>query len=316
MLKEGAALPYQECDMIDFTNWLCGEKINIIDIGARMTPGEATIYQNLIKNNLCTITAVEPDTSTNELLVKLSNAKIYNLALGTKGLSYLNICQLPSCSSLLEPDTETLSKYSGMEYFYNVIDRVSLHVDEMDDIFQDEIFDFLSIDVQGAELNVLENGRRNLSNLLGIHIEVSFIEKYKGQPLFRDVDTFLAGNDFSFHCFTGYGTRSPRGIEIDNSPINGINQWLWADAFYFHNLYDIDFWKEPGKLIKLACIFHNLYKSYDFSAHCLKIHDHQFGSNYLSEYASLISNLTNTCIKSSSDENTYLAKIAQKINYN
>lgn len=54
-----------------------------------------------------------------------------------------------------------------------------------------------------------------------------------GQPLFRDVDTFLAERDFTFHCFTGYGTRSPRGVKVDGSSVNGINQWLWADAFYF-----------------------------------------------------------------------------------
>lgn len=302
--------------MVDFSNWLSGEKISVIDIGARLTPGEAPIYENLIKHDICNVTAVEPDSSTNHLLEKLPNARIYNLTLGTKGYSYLNICKLPSCSSLLIPNIEIVSRYSGMEYFYKTKDRISVHVDEMDDIFQDDHFDFLSIDVQGAELDVLQHGKRNLSNLLGVHIEVSFIENYKGQPLFRDVDAFLSNNKFTFHCFTGYGTRSPRGIEINNSPINGINQWLWADAFYFHDLTDTTFWREPGKLIKLACIFHDLYKSYDFSAHCLKIHDQLFGSTHFPEYSLLISNSTNTTIKASTEENTYLAKLAQQINYN
>ena len=180
--------------MLDFANWLSGEKISVIDIGARLTPGEVPIYENLIQHDICKVTAVEPDSSTNHLLEKLPNARIYNLTLGTKGYSYLNICKLPSCSSLLTPNIDIVSRYSGMEYFYKTKDRISVHVDEMDDIFQDDHFDFLSIDVQGAELDVLQHGKRNLSNLLGVHIEVSFIEKYKGQPLFRDVDAFLSNN--------------------------------------------------------------------------------------------------------------------------
>jgi len=127
-------------------------------------------------------------------------------------------------------------------------------------VFSDAHFDYLDIDVQGYELEVLKSGGRNIKNLLGIHIEVSFVEKYVGQPLFRDVDVFLAERDFTFHCFTGYGTRSPRGVKVDGSSVNGINQWLWADAFYFHRLDDDEFWGVSNRLVKLACIFHCVYK--------------------------------------------------------
>lgn len=105
-----------------------------------------------------------------------------------------------------------------------------------------------------------------------------------GQPLFRDVDTFLAERDFTFHCFTGYGTRSPRGVKVDGSSVNGINQWLWADAFYFHRLNDDEFWRVSNRLVKLACIFHCIYKSYEFAVHALKCFDQLGGRAYCHEY--------------------------------
>ncbi|TFY90357.1 FkbM family methyltransferase, partial [Pseudomonas kairouanensis] len=264
--------------------WLNEEKVSIIDIGARAIPGEKPVYENLITSEICKITTVDPDTTTNAILNRVPNTTVTNVTLGTGVESLLHICTLPSCSSLLKPNMHTLSQYSGMEHFYNVTGSERVDAMKMDTVFPLGNFDFLSIDVQGAELEVLRHGKRNLANLLGIHIEVSFVEKYLGQPLFRDVDSFLANNKFSFHCFTGYGTRSPKEIETNDSPINGINQWLWADAFYFHDLTDTAFWREPGRLLKLAAIFHYIYNSYDFAAHCLNSHDKLFGSTYFSEY--------------------------------
>ena len=301
--------------MDKFKKWLGDEKVNIIDIGARAIPGEKPIYDNLIINELCKITTVDPDTSTNPILEKLPNARVMNLTLGAGGKSIFNICTLPSCSSLLKPNMATLSQYSGMEHFYTIMDRTCVDVVKMDDAFPSENFDFLSIDVQGAELDILRHGKRNISTLLGIHIEVAFVEKYIGQPLFRDVDNFLANNQFNFHCFTGYGTRSPKEIETNHSPINGINQWLWADAFYFHDMTDTIFWSPPGKLLKIACIFHCLYQSYDFAARCLKKHDELFGSSYFSEYVSGISEFANITLKSNNNENEHLSKLTQKINF-
>uniref|UniRef100_UPI001E36930B hypothetical protein n=1 Tax=Pseudomonas asplenii TaxID=53407 RepID=UPI001E36930B len=111
-----------------------------------------------------------------------------------------------------------------------------------------------------------------------------FVEKYKKQPLFRDVDKFLSDQGFTFHCFTGYGTRSPFGVKVDGSPINGMNQWLWSDAFYFRSFTDLDFWRVGPRLVKLACVFHMVYQSYDFSVCSLRLYDAVNGSNLLSEY--------------------------------
>lgn len=262
---------------------LSANKIKIIDVGARAVP-EGFHYEALVDSNACVVTAVEPDAKANKWLTNRAIDKIHNVAIGDGGIHEMHVCQLASCSSMLAPNKACLEFYSGMEFFYRVEKINTIKTYGFDVVFSDAYFDYLDIDVQGYELEVLKSGGRNIKNLLGIHIEVSFVEKYVGQPLFRDVDVFLAERDFTFHCFTGYGTRSPRGVKVDGSSVNGINQWLWADAFYFHRLDDNEFWGVSNRLVKLACIFHCVYKSYDFAVHALKRCDQLGGSVYCHEY--------------------------------
>jgi len=56
----------------------------------------------------------------------------------------------------------------------------------------------LKVDVQGFEMNVLLGGKRTLSKIDVIIIETSFVELYKGQPLFHEVHEFLRKQGFSY----------------------------------------------------------------------------------------------------------------------
>lgn len=54
----------------------------------------------------------------------------------------------------------------------------------------------VKIDVQGAELSVLK-GCRALEGADFLYVELSFVELYEGQALFRDVFDYLAGRGFT-----------------------------------------------------------------------------------------------------------------------
>jgi FkbM family methyltransferase len=56
--------------------------------------------------------------------------------------------------------------------------------------------DFLYIDVQGAELQVLKGAGHLLRSLRAAWLEVEAIELYAGQPLASDVDLFMEANGF------------------------------------------------------------------------------------------------------------------------
>ena len=57
---------------------------------------------------------------------------------------------------------------------------------------------FLSMDIQGAEYEVLIGAPRALQPLLAIVTEVEFRQIYLGQKLFTDIDRFLSGMGFQF----------------------------------------------------------------------------------------------------------------------
>ncbi len=56
--------------------------------------------------------------------------------------------------------------------------------------------DFIHMDVQGAELIVLEGAREYLDKIKMIWLEVGIVELYKGQPLKNSVIEFLNNNGF------------------------------------------------------------------------------------------------------------------------
>lgn len=241
--------------------------IKILDLGARAIPGELPRYKKLLRKEVCHVTAVDPDNSTNSLLLKENkNTRVLNVAAGSGTSEKLYSCKLGSCSSLIKPNISELSKYSGMVGFYEIESERVIETVRLDDMFQAETFDWLDIDIQGYELIALKHGVKLLKSVLGLQIEVSFFEKYVNQPLFGEIDTFLRGQGFNFHCFTGYGTRAPNTIKVNGSPINGINQWLWADAVYYRDPKSLPFEERSISSRKLAAIFHHLYSSYDFAA--------------------------------------------------
>lgn len=54
----------------------------------------------------------------------------------------------------------------------------------------DEI-DLLWMDIQGSELNALKSAENYIDKIKFIYTEVEFLEIYKDQPLFKDIDNFL-----------------------------------------------------------------------------------------------------------------------------
>ena len=52
------------------------------------------------------------------------------------------------------------------------------------------------MDIQGAELDVLQGGENVLSSVLAMVLEAEFVPLYKGQPLYGDLDAFLRRRDF------------------------------------------------------------------------------------------------------------------------
>jgi FkbM family methyltransferase len=181
------------------------------------------------------------------------------IALGSSiGESTLYVTKHPMCSSLYPPNESYLQRFSGLQELVSLDFELEIETTTLDDFCHSEgieTIDFIQIDVQGADLDVLKGATKILEkSILAVQIEVEFSPLYTNQPLFADVDKFLRNQGFSlFDLAPSYRVRA-------NSPIQSTirpGQLLWADAFYFRDLIQEDsntHLKNPQNLLKLASI--------------------------------------------------------------
>lgn len=59
-----------------------------------------------------------------------------------------------------------------------------------------DTYDFINLDIQGAELNALKGASKILPHVKAIYTEVSIDELYEGGCLLKEVDEFLKTNNF------------------------------------------------------------------------------------------------------------------------
>lgn len=113
-------------------------------------------------------------------------------------------------------------KYPIEEYHQDliIVDAITL------DIFMAEKMipeiDIMWMDIQGAELKALKGMGEKLNHLKIVHLEVEFIEIYKQQPLFKDVNLFLLQNNFSLLGFSAKSNYSGDAIYVSKKYFNSI----------------------------------------------------------------------------------------------
>lgn len=257
-------------------------KIRIVDVGAQIDPQLTDVYQPLVRAGCASIVGFEPVA---EACARLnasggSHRTYLPYAVGEGDVRQFRICADSKTSSLYEPNTPLLSHFHLLEDLCRVVDRREVRTTPLDSVREIEDVDFLKLDVQGAEADVLRGGARVLSQAVVVHAEVEFLPLYKNQPLFGDIDALLRAHGFLFHTFIGFATRAFRPVVINNDPSLGIRQQLWSEAVYvksFLNFKNVP----PEKLLRLALILHEVYGSYDLCALALKHCDERLGAAYI-----------------------------------
>ena len=188
------------------------------------------------------------------------NEKHIPLALSnTEGKATLYVTKYPGCSSLYPPSEEYIKRFSGNSELIELKYTVDLSTTTLEKFCKAEgikEIDFLHLDVQGGELNVLQGADGILNNsVLGLMTEVEFTEIYTGQPLFSDVDIYLRNQGLTLFDFGSMYRDRRRDIPVMSQDHPGA--LIWSDAFYFRDLMRSDLspsLKTPEKLLKLACL--------------------------------------------------------------
>lgn len=206
--------------------------LKILDIGAA---GE-------IKENwkqfepILDYVGIEPDIENYQKIQKNKNTcksyKIFNEALwDSKTRLNLNITKKRTNSSILEPNFSILNNFPDPERF-TILEKKKINLSPLDDLKIENI-DFIKIDTQGSELNILNGCSETIKNVMGFEIEVSFIKIYKDQPLFSDVNDFMIKNNYQFMGFSDQISWKRNEADV------GKNQLIFADAIFLRPLKEI-----------------------------------------------------------------------------
>lgn len=138
--------------------------------------------------------------------------------------------------------------------------------------------DFMKLNVQGAELEILRGAERSLDHVTGIQVEMSFVESYFGRPFFADIDVFLRAHSFTFFDFIGHHCigRKDSPITVQNAPglYPLLGQLIEGHGVYFKDPIelhkrgkDISHFRTE-KLLKLVC-FAEIYNQHEFALELL-----------------------------------------------
>lgn len=258
-------------------------QINILDIGAAL--GERPSYQSLVDAGRARIIGFEPNPQECERLNRAYGEphRFYPYFVGDGKPAIFHETNWALTGSLYEPNSPLLEKFHNLAELTTPIATHSVSTTRIDDIIEMDDVDFIKIDVQGSELVVFQNALRLLSGALLIQTEVEFVELYRSQPMFADVDIFLRGNGFQFHTFLGFGRRAFKPLIVNGDINAGLRQDLWTDALYVRDwmhLSDLD----EIKLRKYAVLAHDVLKSYDLALLVLGALDDKVGGNFADTY--------------------------------
>ncbi|MEG4071187.1 FkbM family methyltransferase [Microcoleus sp. Pol14C2] len=198
------------------------------------------------------------------------------------GESTLYVTKDPMCSSLYPPNEPYIERFSGLPELVNLDFYVGIETTTLDEFCKSEgieEIDFLQIDVQGAELQVLQGASQILGkSILAVQAEVEFSHLYKNQPLFADVDIYLREQGFTL--FDLDKTSRLRSISPIRSTVRA-GQLLDGEAFYFRDLIDDSLennLKTPERILKLACIA-DILNFPDYTLELLEYLTFHYGSN-------------------------------------
>jgi len=142
----------------------------VIHIGAHFGE-EHTTYKTLDINN---IVYFEPVKKTFDILKqRVNDAELYNVALGNDNKMiemYIEEADAYGCSSILQPS----SNYSTVKFE----DKQLVEMKKLDDYGFNK-YNFLNIDVQGYELEVLKGAKNTLNHIDYIMCEINRVTNQK-----------------------------------------------------------------------------------------------------------------------------------------
>lgn len=152
------------------------------------------------------------------------------------------VTKQPAACGFYKPDEPFAGRITDGDSL-TILDQTELATAALDALLNEaggRHVDFMKLDVEGAELDVLEGAKATLSkSVFGLSIEAEFYPYHLDQPLFRDVDAFVQGQGFRLFDLMPYRHSrrvlpQARRAYFDGAPTK-FGQVLWGQALYFRD---------------------------------------------------------------------------------
>lgn len=226
------------------------------DIGARY--GIHYDYRELLKLKHFRVVGFEPDTQEVAQIKESSSSginQIWPLALAeSKAIRTIFITKYPACSSLYPPNQKVLEEYPPSDFF-EVIDTKQIEtisLDEFTEKFDVAKPDFIKMDIQGAEYEVIKGGQSTLGNVVGIFLETHLKELYIGEPIFADIHGMLTELGFRLIFCEQCAEFAGEIVELDLAYVRDIAKL------------------ETEEKVAKAVLFCLIHKNLKFAAHLVR----------------------------------------------
>jgi FkbM family methyltransferase len=249
-------------------------EIRIVDVGAMWLDEQPPFYGRLLGRPGVTVVGFEPVEAEREKLERMGRAGHtflpYVVGDGSEREFIEN--NYAMTSSLYDANRALVDRFNNLGEAMVAVKRTRVTTRRLDDIAEVGRMDLLKMDIQGAEVDALRGATRLLREASAVHLEVSFVPMYLGQPLFAEVDQELRRQGFLFHTFTDIQGRALKPVVPNQDPNQRLNQMLWGDAVY---LKDFTRFGElsPEHLLRVAMVTHDMLTSFDFTALALQHYD-------------------------------------------
>lgn len=210
-----------------------------------------------------TYIGIEADRAECERLSRAAptNYRYYPVVLGkAEEPRTLHVTRNPACSSLLEPDHDFWGGFHACAPQIEVEGRIPVRTNSLAWFARTnnlDYVDFVELDTQGTELEILEGAGDLLSrSVLGIRTEAEFSPMYVGQPLFADVDAFVRRNGFLLFDLSRHRYRRASFPHVRTQ-----GQLLYGHALYFRDYRLLSAADRRKELVNLAIIagFHGFH---------------------------------------------------------
>lgn len=206
----------------------------LVDVGAM--EGIARKWHFL--SGFMRVFAFEPDKREFTKLKSNSSVTYFNYVLYSRSQDLeFYITKRPGESSIYKPNMHVLSEFEDTDRFdvVNVEHLPCERIRTLDSFIKEGLItdiDFVKLDTQGSELKILEGSQGYaIPKIFAMEVEAEFIQIYEAQPLFGDVNEFMAKQGFQL-----IDLRRAYWKRKDYYDYPGKGQLVFADALYFKKI--------------------------------------------------------------------------------